>query len=345
MENELVVIEKETALAVFSGPKGLDPYLAKIKAEIDAFVPDVSTKKGRDAVASIAYKVAKSKTYLDGVGKDLVADLKELPKKIDEHRKIMRETLDKWKDEVRKPLTDWEEAEERRIATHKELIAIFNSNAAEVEALDSGELAAQILFIEAKIIGAHLEEFEAEAARAKDACLSSLRVALDTRLKYEAEQAELMRLRAEAAEREQKEREARIAKEAEERAKAQAEAAAQAEREAVAKREADAKAAAERRELELKLQAERAEREKAEANARTERVAKETEERIAREVAQKAATEAAELAKREVDMAHKAKINNAAASALVAGGLTQDAAKQVVILIANGVIPNVRISY
>lgn len=37
---------KETALQVYSAPQGLAPYLAKIKEELDAFVPDVSTKKG-----------------------------------------------------------------------------------------------------------------------------------------------------------------------------------------------------------------------------------------------------------------------------------------------------------
>lgn len=83
---ELIVIPTETAMAVFSADDGLQPYLAKIRAELDAFTPDVSTKKGRDAIASIAHKVARSKTYLDGVGKDLVAELKELPKKIDASR-------------------------------------------------------------------------------------------------------------------------------------------------------------------------------------------------------------------------------------------------------------------
>ena len=37
----------ETALQVYSTPMGLDPFLAQIKAELDAFVPDVTTKKGR----------------------------------------------------------------------------------------------------------------------------------------------------------------------------------------------------------------------------------------------------------------------------------------------------------
>lgn len=48
-DNELIVIPTETALQVFTTPAGLDPYLAQVRAEIDAFVPDLSSKKGRDA--------------------------------------------------------------------------------------------------------------------------------------------------------------------------------------------------------------------------------------------------------------------------------------------------------
>ena len=40
--------------------------------------------------------------------------LKALPKQIDESRRIVRERLDALKDEVRKPLTDWENAESAR---------------------------------------------------------------------------------------------------------------------------------------------------------------------------------------------------------------------------------------
>src|SRR3546814_10114176 len=94
-----------------------------VRAEIDGFSGDVQTKKGRDAIASIAYKVAKSKTYLDGVGKELTDSAKELPKKIDATRKLVRDTLDAWKDEVRTPLTEWEQAEESRVAAIKMMLA------------------------------------------------------------------------------------------------------------------------------------------------------------------------------------------------------------------------------
>lgn len=341
-----LTIPADSVLAVFTTEKGADPYLAQIRAEIDGFKPDTSTKAGRDKIASIAYKVARSKTYLDGVGKQLVEDYKEIPKKIDAERKRVRDLLDSWKDEVRKPLTDWEAAEESRLVKHKTFLEMLTNLGSVGEFATSHTVRTSIASLESAVVDASCEEFEAEAHRAKAASLAKLTDALARIEKIEAEQAELAKLRAEAAAREQAEREARIAKEAEDRAKAQAEAAAQREREEVARREAEAKAAAERRELELKLQAERAEREKVEAQQRAERAAKEAEERIARETEERRQADAAELAKREADKKHKAGINNSAAKALQeSAGLTVEQAKAVVVAIASGKVPAVKINY
>ncbi|EMM9101951.1 hypothetical protein RYY32_003015 [Pseudomonas aeruginosa] len=334
-ENQLVEVPaKETALQVYSAANGLDPFLAKIREEIDGFVPDVTTRKGRDAIASIAYKVARSKTALDNVGKELVAELKEVPKKIDAERKRMRDLLDSWQAEVRSPLTEWEEAEAARVARHQGEIDKINLRL-ECRDLDSNELKANIAWLEGLAISEAWEEFEAEAARAKDKALISLREALVAREKFEAEQAELERLRAEAAAREQKEREERIAREAAEQARRQEEAKAQAERDAAVRREAEAQAAAERRELELKLAAERAEREAIEAKQRAERKRQADEQaRIEREAAA-----------READKAHKKAINNEALAALIAGGMPEECAKQAITLIAQRKVPHITINY
>lgn len=353
MSTELALVPpKETALQVFQAANGLDPYLQQIRAEIDAFVPDVSTKKGRDAIASIAHKVARSKTALDNVGKELVAELKEIPKKIDAERKRMRDTLDAWKDEVRAPLNEWEQAEADRVAKHEGRITMMREFASEAGEYDAQYLADRIAQLEAIEVGADWEEFEAEAHRVKAATLTTLQLALTKRQAYEAEQAELERLRAEAAQREQADREASIAREAAEQAQREAEQRAQAERDAAAKREADAKAAAERRELELKLQAEQAEREKLEAQQRAEQAERDAAERAERAAAAERQRQADEQARieaeakaREADKAHKAAINRAALEAFVAGGMTEECAKQAVTLIAKRQIPNVSIEY
>ena len=360
---DLIEIPKANALEVFSADQGLAPYMAKIRAEIDAFVPDVTTKRGRDAIASIAHKVARSKTALDGVGKDLVAELKELPKKIDASRKAMRDTLDAWKDEVRAPLSAWEQAEEARQQRHQQGIEWFRLRADENHGLDATELRGNIASVQARAVDASWEEFEAEAHRIKARALDALTQALVAREKADAEQAELARLRAVEAAREQKEREERIAREAAEQAQREAEARAQAEREASARREADARAAAETARLNAELAEQR--RVAAEKQAEIDRHAAEERAHVAATQAEQRQKEAAEqaaaaerqriadeqaaaaaaAAKREADLEHKAGINRAALAAFVAGGMPEECAKLAVTLIAKRVIPAVTITY
>ncbi|MBT9513310.1 MAG: hypothetical protein IV104_13265 [Acidovorax sp.] len=350
---ELIVLPpQESVRAVFTTPLGLEPYLQQIRAHLDTFEADVSTKKGRDAIASMAYKVAKGKTALDNLGKALVDEMKREPAMVDAERKRMRDTMDQWKEEVRAPLTAWEEAEEARQARHKAGIEWFQIRAKEYHDLDLQELRTSLAEVEGKVVDAAWEEFEAEAHRAKAKAVEALAAAVAAREKHEAEQAELAKLRAEAAAREQKDREERIAREAAERAQREAEAKAQAEREAAIKREAEAAAAAERRELELKLAAERAEREKAEAIQREQQVKADAERREAeavaaeqRRVAAIAEAEAKEAKRREADKAHKTAINRAALDAFMAGGMTEECAKLAVTLIAKKAIPAVSITY
>ena len=76
MSNELIVIEESKALAVFSNENGLDPIIQQAKDLVDGFEHDLSTGAGRKRTASLANKVAKLKTRLDGMGKDLVSDWK-----------------------------------------------------------------------------------------------------------------------------------------------------------------------------------------------------------------------------------------------------------------------------
>lgn len=349
---EIALVPKENALQVYSAENGLDPYLQQIRTEIDSFVADTSTRKGREAIASIAHKVARSKTALDNIGKDLVAELKEVPKKVDAERKRMRDLLDAWKDEVRRPLTEWEQREEARKAKHETFIEMLSNFGGQVGEFSASTLRNSIAALESAEVGEAQEEYEAEAHRVKAASLATLREALVAREKYEAEQAELERLRAEAAAREQKEREERIAREAAEAERLAAERRAQEERDAATRREAEAKATAERRELELKLQAEHAEREKVEAQRRAEQAERDAQARAEAAAAaerQRQADERArierETAAREADKAHKKAINNEALAALIAGGMPEECAKQAITLIAQRKVPHITINY
>lgn len=342
----------DTALQIYQKPSGLDPYIERIRAEVTGHVPDLTTRKGREHIASLAFKVRKSKSALDALGKQLVDDLKEVPKKIDAERRRMRDALDALADEVRAPLDKWEAAEKARIAMHQAGIAWFKSRTDECRDMNGCDLMAAIGAVEVCTVDASWEEFEAEAHRAKAKALEALHAALAAREKYEAEQAELARLRAEADARAKRDEEERIAREAAERATREAEAKAQAEREAAARREADAKAAQERAErerleaIERQKQAEaRAEAEKLAAEQRAKEAAEAARQaEIDRQAREKAAAEA-EQRRREDDREHRARVNRTALQAFIDAGMPEDCAKQAVTLIAKGAIPSIQISY
>lgn len=364
-EQKLIAIEEiseANAPAIYVAG-GLQQFIDLVKAEIEGEVPDLTTRKGRERIASLAAKVSKSKTAVEKPGRDYLRRLKEMPKVVEAELRDFVTKMDALRVETRRPLTEWEAAEDARIDRHKDRLNWLKTLTDDLGELSSLHIKGLIAEAEGMQLGAHWEEFEAEAANAKDKVLTTLRAALLKREQFEAAQVELARLRAEADAREQKEREERIAQEASERARVEAEQKAQAEREAAQRRELEAQAAAERRELELKLQAEQAERARVQAEA--DRVAAEQRMEQERQAAARRQEEAAEQARqderrradaaaseilrqqeaREADKAHRASINRAALEAFMAEGMPEACAKQAVTLIAQRKIPNIAISY
>lgn len=317
---DLVVIEKQNAMAVFTTKEQLDPIIEAIEKEARSLVPDVSTRKGRDAIASMAHKVARSKTYIDNAGKDLVAELKALPKQIDESRRIVRERLDALKDEVRRPLTEWE-AEQERIKAEEAMNAL-HAEALEMNIKFDQELAAK---------------FEADHE-----------MALLMNDKFDRDREEQRR----QAEQAQRERDERLKQEAAEQARRDAEARHKAEIEAAARREAEEKARAELAERQRIEAEQRAAREKQEAEARAERekaAAVEAERLKAKQAEEKRLAEekriADEAAARAANIAHQKRINNEAKDDFVKGGIPEEFARKAVELLARRQVRNSSINY
>ena len=373
-------ISEENAPAIYVAG-GLGQFFDAVAAEVTAEVPDLTTRKGRERIASLAAKVSKSKTAVEKPGRDYLRRLKEMPKVVEAELREFVTKMDALRDATRQPLTDWEQAEIARTDAHVDAIQRIKDLAIFEAAPTSGHLANIIADLELLEIGDSWEEFLAEAAQVKDQTLSKLRALYTERARYEAEQAELIRLRAEAEAQAQRDRDAQIAREAEERARHEAEQRAQAERDAAARREQelidqaaaaqraseqaarDAEAQAERQRLQLEQQAEQARlaAEQAEAN----RIAAEQRAEQERQAAAKRAEQAAEQARaderrradaaaaeilrqqeaREADLEHKKQINRAALEAFIAGGMTEECAKQAITLIAQRKIPAISISY
>lgn len=318
---DLVVIEKKNAMAVFTNNDQLDPLIEAIEKEARSLVPDVTTKKGHDAIASMAHKVARSKTYIDNAGKDLVAELKALPKQIDESRRVVRERLDALKDEVRRPLTEWE-AEQERIKAEETM------NALHVEALVMNE------------------EFDRQMAARIE---SDHEMALLMNDAFDRDQAE----KKAEAERQRVARELEIKRLAEEKAKREAAEQAQREIDAAAAMEREAILAKERAEREQREAAERAEREKQAAVEAERRKAQEEADRIRREAEQREQARLAEekrkadeQARREADVKHRKAVGTEIVKALMANtSLTRDQAIEVLTAVKDGRIPHTGISY
>ncbi|EEW1600166.1 hypothetical protein ACYAO3_002967 [Escherichia coli] len=318
---DLVVIEKKNAMAVFTNNDQLDPLIEAIEKEARSLVPDVTTKKGRDAIASMAHKVARSKTYIDNAGKDLVAELKALPKQIDESRRVVRERLDALKDEVRRPLTEWE-AEQERIKAEEAM------NALHVEAL------------------AMNEEFDRQLAARIE---SDHEMALLMNDAFDREQAD----KAAEAERQRIAHEEEIKRMAAAAAAREVEQRAQREREEAAHREAVLKAQAEQAERDRIAAEKKAEADKQAAIEAERRKAQEEADRIRREAEQREQARLAEekrkadeQARREADVKHRKAVGTEIVKALLANtSLTRDQAIEVLTAVKDGRIPHTGISY
>ncbi|HHI2217068.1 coiled-coil domain-containing protein [Enterobacter cloacae] len=317
---DLVVIEKQNAMAVFTTKEQLDPIIEAIEKEARSLVPDVSTRKGRDAIASMAHKVARSKTYIDNAGKDLVAELKALPKQIDESRRIVRERLEALKDEVRRPLTEWE-AEQERIKAEEAMNAL-HAEALEMNIKFDQELAAK---------------FEADHE-----------MALLMNKDFDRDREEQRRL----AEQAQHERDERLKQEAAEQARRDAEAKHKAEIEAAARREAEEKARAELAERQHIEAEQRAAREKQEAEDRARR---EKEEAVAAERRRLEEEEAARLAeeqrkaeeeaRRAADKEHRRTVNRRVIADLINQGIPEEFSQKALLAIAGGKVQDAHIKY
>lgn len=311
--NALLPVESINAVEVFRDRAKLDDLLQRIRAETATLVPDITTEAGRKLIASTAYKVARSKTAIDEAGKALVEDWKRQAKVVDAERKHARDTLDALKDEIRRPLDEWEAEEARKEA------ALVEEARLRREAEEAARLA-------------EIERREREVREAEE------RIAA-------AERAEAERKAAEQAEAERQEREARIAAEAAERAEREA-----AERIAAAERAAAEAAERERLSAE-RAEQERIAAEKAAQEAQ-ERAVREAEERAAAQAAAAEAARQAEEARiraeeerRAANQRHRGTVNRKARDALITGGLALADAEKAIALIATGKVPAVTIAY
>lgn len=343
---DIATIIETNPVAVLIDTKTYDDFYAHIKAEVDAFEPDLTTVSGRKQIASMAYKVTRTKTAIDAAGKALNEDARKQINKVDEQRRKIRADLDALAEDVRKPLTEWEKAEEDRIAkvakffeAVRALRTVLHGAGSEMMKRDLDDLNAmsvdQLIFLD------RADEAENALTEARQ----HLADAIATAEKTEENERELARLRSEQEARvkadleaaEKRERE-RLAKEAADRAEAESkrreEEAAERARaeekrlaeEAIAKAEREKQAAIQKAEAEKLALIREQERKEAERKAEEERAA-------------------AEQAKREANKRHRAKLTKEAVGSIRALGIDAETSELIVDAIINGKIPHIEMRF
>lgn len=319
MDLTVIEIKPEQAPALYRAG-GLDAYLEQIRQAVNE-VPDLTTKKGRDRVASLAAQVSRSKTAIEKPGREYLKRLKEAVRPAEAEIKRFVDACDELRDETRRPLTEWE-AEQERIKAEEAMNALHAEALAMNEEFDR-QLAARVESDHEMALlmnDAFDREQEDKAAEAERQRI--------------AHEEEIKRLAAAAAAREVEQRAQREREEAalrEAALKAQAE---QAERDRIA---AEQKAEAD------KIAAVEAERRKAQEEA--DRIRHEAEQREQARLAEEK-RKADEQARREADVKHRKTVGTDIVKALMANtSLTRDQAIEVLTAVKDGRIPHTGISY
>lgn len=379
---EIQVIEQNVIVQAFNTDGGIksvvDSIRDQVNEKIEGIVWDFSKKKDRDLVASLAHKVARSKTAIDAEGKKLKEQYTAITSKIDVERKFAREALDAERDRIRQPLTDWEDAEKQRIINIELRI---NSMKQDFVSTLSGDIQNSLDHIKAIDIDDSFMEFQDKAKLQKYETIDLLNKLLEEAKSSEAAQAEALRIANEQIEAEririeveekqrQIERDAKIAleatlkaqREAEEKARIETDRA-QREKLEAEQREAKLKYQAEQaliREQQLKEQAEQqarqAEADKALAIERAEQAAKQAEhnkqlaiqaerERIEREAKDQAEKERKEQEAREANKAHKKAVLESILLEFEKLGINEKTGTELVKAIYNNQIPNITIKF
>lgn len=335
------------------GKVDLEAYLASLRPMVEPSVLDVSTKAGRDRIVAKAASVRSRKAEFERTKLALTSHWRDQTAKVNAVGKTIAEKMSALAEEIRAPVTAWEQAEERRREEADLIIQTLTAAPTVTFGMTSEAVQERLdrirgLNLNSEVLGVRLEmaedlkadavaklaqavaDLKAQEAQARE--LEQLR-AEQERARIAAEQAEADRRAKEAAEAAAKAEAERL-----ERAKAEAAEAARLEAEAAARREQEA------REREAQRQID-------EANARAAQIEREAaaeRQKLADlEAAQKAAADAAaaEKAKREADIAHREKVIDTAAEALTGLGLTKKLATAVVNAIASGNVPAVQVVF
>lgn len=331
---------KALAVAEFNE---FDIKLQEFKEKYIDVIYDLTDEDQEKQAKSDRLAIGKVVSSLDAKHKELKAPLKAETDLIDGERKRIKDDLLSVQDKIKSQI----KAHEQKVADHAEMLHD------KVEAILLLTDFRPLVVIDAKIIAERLEQAKAhdvddsyeyrkaDATLAHVEAIKTLEALLTDRIKYEAEQVELKRLRKEAADREQAEREERIRNEAAEQATKAAEAEAQ--------RVADVTARKQREEAETAQKAiDDAKRQQLEAEQAAETAAQMERNKIENErldALERARQIQVAEDKKKANQKHRGKIHSKVKKAFMDNGFDATEADVIVSLIKDGKVKPAKIEY
>ncbi len=333
----LACVRAVQAIEAFT-PDGVDKILAVVRKVSCNEVADLSTGVSRARISARTGGVKAARAYLNKARLALVAGWKAKSTAVDVEGKKLQDGLAEIRDEVRRPLTEWEDAEEAKaeaIRLEEEAEAQRKADEAEADRLELEALKAKVAAQEE----AEARRLEAEAAAKVKAERDRLN-AIEKKKEAERQKAAaVLQAKADAKAEIQKAKEAQDAAEeaarlAEGQAKYREKQAEEREERRIEQAEKDRKAAEEAETERTRLAAEQAKKDTAAAvQAERNRIEQERKD------------EAAKKVKAAADEERQLKCYSDAFGALVKMGIPSDFAGPVLDAVASGKVPWVQFNY
>lgn len=335
--SDIIVVEEYKASEIFS-ENGKAMIMDRLK-EVTSEPQDITTEAGRKKINSVARKIGGLRTKINDYKKSSTEEWRKLINDANANAKDILDAVDAFKDEYRRPLAEYEEAEKERKQTIENSIQVVcDFQTVSIDGVSQAEH-----FLSSLLEAKNLEYMEFQSIF--DAEYAKAEIYLNDQLahhkKLEEQRKELERI-------EQERQEAAARQKAEEmQRKAEEEARLKIEREK--QEQADRIKQDEIRKERERISAEEAEKQRIrdEHEAEKRRIQKEHDDAMAKERAEKEKIEREkrEAQARAADKEHKKSIHRDILSAMVDLGITDDQAKDFIRNVVSGKVPHIKIQY
>lgn len=212
IENELIpdlAIDVEQAF----NENGTQVILDDIEKMVKASTVDVNNEESRAAAKALSRKISSLKTRVEEPGRNHLRSLKQKIKPIEGELKRFTDKMDLWRDQVKQPVTDWENTEQARLDVLNARILQMDNLKMLMPGMTSEQIDQRMRELLA-LYQFNWQEFQELADTTKDTAQTILKAALQHAKDFEAQAAENLRLKNAEEKRQSEERTANVAKQA-----------------------------------------------------------------------------------------------------------------------------------